>query len=72
VGSTAKSRSGEREFGPTAAIDYDDVVLRWMDYYVKGVDNGVDREKAVRYFVMGRNQWREADQWPPSANQMPM
>src|SRR5579863_589406 len=65
VDNTEKTQSGEREFGPTAAIDYDDVVLRWMDHYLKGVDNGVDREKPVRYFVMGLNQWRDADQWPP-------
>lgn len=72
VASTAKSRSGEREFGATASIDYDAVVLRWMDHYVKGIDNGVDREKPVRYFVMGSNQWRDADQWPPAAKQIPL
>jgi uncharacterized protein len=69
VDNTAKTRSGEREFSPTAAIDYDEVVLRWMDHYLKGMDNGVDREKPVRYFVMGRNQWRDADQWPPTARE---
>ena len=63
VSSTAKTKSGEREFGPGAAIDYDDVVLRWMDHYLRGNANGV--EKPVRYFVMGDNQWREADAWPP-------
>jgi uncharacterized protein len=71
-GGTAKSRSGEREFGPTAAIDYDDIILRWMDRYLKGLDNGVDREKPVRYFVMGRNEWREEDQWPPTASKKAM
>jgi len=68
VGSTSKTRSGEREFGAAAAIDYDEVVLRWLDHYVRGVENGVDGEKAVRYFVMGANAWREADSWPPAAN----
>ena len=72
VGSTGKSRSGEREFGPSAAIDYDEVILRWMDHYLKGLDNGVEREKPVRYFVMGRNQWRDADQWPPVPRETPM
>lgn len=72
VDNTEKTRSGEREFGAIAAIDYDDVILRWMDHYLKGVDNGVDREKPVRYFVMGRNQWRDADQWPPAAKEMPL
>jgi putative CocE/NonD family hydrolase len=71
VDSTAQTRSGEREFGPTAAIDYDEVVLRWMDHYLKGADNGVDREKPVRYFVMGSNRWRDSDQWPPAAKAMP-
>jgi putative CocE/NonD family hydrolase len=71
VDNTEKTRSGEREFGPTAAIDYDEVVLRWMDHYLKGTDNGVDREKPVRYFVMGSNQWQDADQWPPAAREMP-
>ena len=67
VGSTAKTRSGEREFGAPAAIDYDDVVLRWMDHYLKGIDHGVEIEKPIRYFVMGRNAWRESDRWPPAA-----
>jgi len=67
VASTGKTKSGEREFGAVAAIDYDEVVLRWMDRYLKGVDNGVEREKPVRYFVMGRNEWREAEAWPPAA-----
>ena len=71
VDNTGKTRSGEREFGPTAVINYDEVVLRWMDHYLKGMNNGVDREKPVRYFVMGRNQWRDADEWPPAARAMP-
>jgi hypothetical protein len=60
----AQSRSGERDFGPAAAIDYDETILRFMDRYVRGVDNGVDREPAVRAFVMGENAWRQADRWP--------
>jgi hypothetical protein len=66
VGATAETRAGEREFGPAARIDYDEVVLRWMDYHVKGVQNGVEREKPVRYFVMGSNAWREEAGWPPA------
>jgi uncharacterized protein len=67
VDSTAKTKSGEREFGPTAAIAYDEIVLRWLDHYVRGIDNGVEKEKPVRYFVMGDNQWHDADSWPPPA-----
>ena len=71
VASTAKTKSGEREFGPNAAINYDDTVLRFMDHYLRGVDNGVEKEKPVRYFVMGENRWREADSWPPAATATP-
>jgi putative CocE/NonD family hydrolase len=38
-----------------------------MDRYLKGAKNGVEREKPVRYFVMGANQWRESDVWPPQS-----
>jgi putative CocE/NonD family hydrolase len=71
VDAMAQTKSGERAFGPAAAIDYDEVVLRWMDYYLRGISNGVQREKPIRYFVMGDNQWREADTWPPPAQQTP-
>jgi len=63
-GGQEESRSGQREFGPTAAIDYDELILRWMDHYLRGMDNGVGREKPVRLFVMGDNIWRDEDTWP--------
>lgn len=65
VDATGKTRSGEREFGPAAPIDYDQVVLRWMDHYLRGINNGVEREKPVRLFVMGENRWRNEESWPP-------
>ncbi|MBZ5614983.1 MAG: CocE/NonD family hydrolase [Acidobacteriia bacterium] len=71
VEDTGETKSGERKFGPSAAIDYDNVVLRWMDHYVKGIENGVEREKPVRYFVMGANQWRDSEVWPPPAGITP-
>jgi putative CocE/NonD family hydrolase len=57
-------KSGEREFGEDAAIDYDALILRWMDHYLRGMDNGADREKSIRIFVMGKNEWRDEDSWP--------
>lgn len=59
-----RTTAGEREYGPAGVIDYDETVLRWMDRYVRGLDNGVEREKPVRVFVMGSNQWIQADEWP--------
>ena len=57
-------KSGERDFGPTAPVDYDELILRWMDHYLRGTDNGVDKEAPVRLFVMGTNTWRDERQWP--------
>jgi len=57
---------GEVDFGPNAEIDTDEVMLRWYDHLLKGVANGVEQEKPVRIFVMGKNVWREEDHWPPA------
>jgi uncharacterized protein len=67
VDATARTRSGEREFGADAAIDYDDVVLDWMDRYVRGNGPGDTDGPSVRYFVMGANIWKTAESWPPPA-----
>jgi len=63
-GELTRSKAGEREFGKSAAVDYDEIILRWMDRYLKGMDNGVEKEKPVRIFVMGANTWRSEDAWP--------
>src|SRR5579862_372430 len=55
---------GEVDFGPQADFDEDDPMLRWYDHVLKGIDNGVDHEKPVKIFVMGKNVWREEEQWP--------
>lgn len=65
VGSVAKTRTGDLDFGPEAVLDYNEVVLRWMDRHVRGFDNGVDGEAPVRLFVMGAKRWREETSWPP-------
>jgi uncharacterized protein len=66
-GGQEETKSGERDFGPTAAIDYDEMILTWMDYYLRGINNGADKASPVRYFVMGRNEWRDSPTWPPPA-----
>jgi len=56
---------------PTKAHDQ----WRWFDHTLKDNDNGINREPAVTYYVMGDtsdtaapgNTWRTANQWPPVA-----
>jgi hypothetical protein len=55
---------GERDMGD-ARFDYTGFILRWYDRWLKGVDNGIEREPRVRVYNMGANQWRTYDAWPP-------
>ena len=41
-----------------------DEIIRWYDHWLKGVDNGVENDPAVRVWIMGENKWREFDGWP--------
>ncbi|MFC1910314.1 CocE/NonD family hydrolase, partial [Chloroflexota bacterium] len=43
---------------------FHDEILRWYDYWLKGVDTGIMDEPSVKVWVMGDNKWRYADDWP--------
>jgi uncharacterized protein len=49
--------------------------LRWFDYWLKGVPNGIMDEPPVRYHLMKapkQNEWRTAEVWPvPDAAAVP-
>jgi putative CocE/NonD family hydrolase len=55
---------GEVDFGKDSVVDEEALILRWYDYLLKGVDNGMGSEKPVKIFVMGKNVWRQEDGWP--------
>ena len=52
------------DFGPQSRVDTRRLQLRWFDHYLKGKDNGVDREPPVDIFVFGDNVWRKEAAWP--------
>lgn len=57
----------EREFGwaaSAATIDLPGIHLRWFDRWLKGVENGIDKEPPVMIFVMGIDTWRSEEDWP--------
>ena len=64
AGGPDKKKVGAVDFGDKLPFDLDETMLRWYDSLLKGIDNGVNREKPVRIFVMGKNEWREEDDWP--------
>lgn len=53
-------------FGNNAIrYDLDILYLRWFDRFLKGVDNGVEKESCVEYYMVGENQWKASKKWPP-------
>ena len=52
------------DFGPDADPDLMTLCLRWFDYWLKGIDNGIMDEPPVRIFIMGENKWRYEKEWP--------
>jgi putative CocE/NonD family hydrolase len=60
---------GDIYFGPEAATEgsgVNQLTIRFFDKYLRGADVEVPR---VRYFTMGLNEWRTANDWPlPQTN----
>ncbi len=42
-----------------------DTFVRFFDRYLMALENGFGANGAVRYYVMGKDIWRDADSWPP-------
>lgn len=62
---------GELNFGLSASnmllelkTDLTSLQLRWFDYWLKEIDNGITMEAPVKIFVMGENNWRDEQEWP--------
>jgi len=64
-GGFGNRKLGDIDFGPQAELDKMGFMMRWFDHWLKGLDNGVDREPPVRYLVMGSGKWKSASTWPP-------
>ncbi len=62
----AATRRGpnDRDFGPNATVDLEGSYLRWLDRWLKGIDNGIDREPLVGLFVMNTNRWLTGGTYP--------
>jgi putative CocE/NonD family hydrolase len=64
---------GEVDFGLKASAHLvlpEELHLRWFDYWLKGIENGVMDEEPIRIFTMGENRWRNENEWPPERTQV--
>jgi putative CocE/NonD family hydrolase len=64
AGGSNDEKVGGVDFGNKLPFNLEEEILRWYDSLLKGSANGLEAEKPVRIFVMGKNDWREEDDWP--------
>jgi putative CocE/NonD family hydrolase len=55
---------GDLDFGEESVLNRRELMLRWFDNQLKGLDNGIMQEPPVKIFVMGINRWRYENEWP--------
>lgn len=48
----------------TVKFDLLSEMLRFFDFYVKGIDNGIDEEDPINYYTFGQEKWKTAKVWP--------
>ena len=61
---TAETKVGDRLVGD-ARYDYDGLIVKWFDYWLKDKPNSVLDRPKVQAFLMGRNHWKTYSAWPP-------
>ncbi|WP_377162165.1 CocE/NonD family hydrolase [Prosthecobacter fluviatilis] len=75
-----KMPAGELTFPDANRVPAKYDPVRWFEHYLGGVHNGVEKEPAVAYYVMGDtstpgapgNEWRYANDWPIPAKETPV
>jgi hypothetical protein len=59
-------RAGDLNLGEAANLNTDAILVQWFDYWLK--DSGdFNGEPRIRYFTLGKNEWRCAEEWPAEA-----
>ncbi len=56
-------RAGESNLGEAAKLNTDEILLRWFNHWLKGSEE-FRSEPRIRYFAIGPNEWRTAQEWP--------
>ena len=63
AGGSNNRKVGAVDFGEKLPFDFNGEMLKWYDALLKG-QSSTTTEKPVKLFVMGKNEWREEDDWP--------
>jgi putative CocE/NonD family hydrolase len=60
-------RVGDANLGDGANLNTDEILLRWFDHWLKD-SASFSGEPRIRYFSLGPNDWRSAQEWPSAAS----
>jgi putative CocE/NonD family hydrolase len=63
---------GEVDFGLQASghmVLPEELHLRWFDYWLRGIENGIVEEPPIHIFVMGDDCWHFESEWPLARTQ---
>ena len=62
---------GKRNISPfskgPSQFDHQGELLKFFDYHLKGLDDGITGEAPIHYFTMGEERWKTTATWPPPA-----
>lgn len=61
---SASTKVGDVDFGAESMLDLNALELKWFDYWMKGINNGIIDESPIKLFIMGVNEWRNETEWP--------
>lgn len=59
-------RVGDANLGEAANLNTDEILLRWFNHWLKD-SSEFSSEPRIRYFALGLNEWRNAQEWPSAA-----
>lgn len=65
---TTYTQVGDEDFGPSSAMGRERLMklsLEWFDRSLSESTGGFSEWPPVRLFVMGANEWKDYDRWPP-------
>ncbi|WP_051898863.1 CocE/NonD family hydrolase [Sciscionella sediminilitoris] len=56
---------------PFVPVDFLPIALRWWDYWLRGIENGIMDDPPVTLYVLGHEpQWRNYGSWPPPTSSL--
>jgi uncharacterized protein len=54
------------KFSEVARSHRIELMVRWFDRWLKGIENGIETEPPISVYVGGADEWLESDEWPPA------